>query len=135
MAETEIRESRARIKKPTSRPARTGYPMGLSLPGLTSGLVSVDPLAGGLKRGAVALLTGSDIRLRAAGRCCVRAQLPEALDGMFNRARTFRSASSSAVRPVRFQGTFMAIAFDHGRRLEDLCVGLEKVRRGMQCVG
>jgi hypothetical protein len=77
--------------------------------------------------GAVALLTGSDIRLQAASR--------EALDGMFNRARTYCSASSNAVRPARFQGMFMAIAFDHARRLEDIYIGLEEVSQGMQRVG
>jgi hypothetical protein len=59
----------------------------------------------------------------------------EALDRMFNRARTYCSASSNAVRPVRFQGMFMAIAFDHARRLEDLYIGLEKVGQGMRRVG
>jgi hypothetical protein len=58
-----------------------------------------------------------------------------ALDGMFNRARTYCSASSNAVRPVRFQGMFMAMAFDHVRRLEDLYIGLEKLRLEMQSVG
>jgi hypothetical protein len=45
-------------------------------------LVSIDSLIGGLKPGTVALLTGSDIRLRAAERYCVRAQLPEAEGGL-----------------------------------------------------
>jgi hypothetical protein len=59
----------------------------------------------------------------------------EALDGMFDKARTYCSASSNAVRPVRFQGMFMAMAFDHARRLEDLYTGLEKLRQEMQSVG
>jgi hypothetical protein len=59
----------------------------------------------------------------------------EALDRMFNGARTYCSASSNAVRPVRFQGMFMAIAFDHARRLKDLSAGLEGLRQEMRCVG
>jgi len=52
----------------------------------------------------------------------------EALDRMFNAARTNCSASSNAVRPVRFEGVFMTMAFDHARRLEDLGIGIEKLR-------
>jgi hypothetical protein len=47
---------------------------------------------------------------------------------MFNKARTYCSASSNAVRPVKFEGMFMAVAFDHARRLEDLGIGIEKLR-------
>jgi hypothetical protein len=56
----------------------------------------------------------------------------EALDAMFNKARTYCSASSNAVRPVKFEGMFMAVAFDHARRLEDLSVEIEKLRMGMR---
>jgi hypothetical protein len=56
----------------------------------------------------------------------------EALDGMFNRARTYCSASSNSVRPVRFQGMFMAMAFDHARRLENLRVEVERLRLEMR---
>ena len=59
----------------------------------------------------------------------------EPLDRMFNKARTYCSAASNAVRPVKFQGMFMAMAFDHARRLEDLYIGLEKLRLEMQGVG
>jgi hypothetical protein len=59
----------------------------------------------------------------------------EALDGMFNKARTYCSASSNAARPVRFEGMFMAMAFDHARRLEDLYAGLEKLRLEVQSDG
>jgi len=52
----------------------------------------------------------------------------EALDRMFNKARTYCSASSNAVRPVRFEGMFMAMAFDHARRLENLGILIEKLR-------
>lgn len=51
---------------------------------------------------------------------------------MFNKARTYCSASSNAVRPVRFEGMFMAMAFDHARRLEDLSVAIEKLRLEMR---
>ena len=52
----------------------------------------------------------------------------EALDRMFNKARTYCSASSNAARPVKFEGMFMAMAFDHARRLEDLGIGIDKLR-------
>ena len=52
----------------------------------------------------------------------------EALDRMFNKARTYCSASSNAVRPVKFEGMFMAVAFDHTRRLEKLGIGIEELR-------
>jgi len=61
---------------------RPQYATGLSLLGLTSGLAPVDSLFGGLKRGTVALLTGSRIRLEAAESYCVRAQLPAARGGL-----------------------------------------------------
>jgi hypothetical protein len=55
----------------------------------------------------------------------------EVLDAMFNKARTYCSASSNAVRPVKFEGLFMAMAFDHARRIEDLAVAIEKLRLEM----
>jgi hypothetical protein len=33
---------------------------------------------------------------------------------------------------VKFEGVFMAVAFDHARRLEDLSVSLERLRLEMQ---
>jgi hypothetical protein len=56
----------------------------------------------------------------------------EALDAMFNGARTYCSASSNAVRPVKFEGMFMALAFDHERRLESLAVRIEKLEPEMR---
>jgi len=56
----------------------------------------------------------------------------EPLDRMFNKARTYCSAASNAVRPVKFQGMSMAVAFDHARRLEDLGTGMEKLRLEMR---
>ncbi len=56
----------------------------------------------------------------------------KALDAMLNGARTYCSASSNAVRPVRFEGMFMAVAFDHARRLEDLSAEMEKLRLEMR---
>lgn len=53
------------------------------------------------------------------------------LDIMFSTARTYCSASSNAVRPVKFEGVFMAVAFDHARRLGDLSVAMEKLRLEM----
>jgi len=56
----------------------------------------------------------------------------EALDFVFNRARTYCSASSNAVRPVKFEGAFMAMAFDHAKRLEDLSAETERLRLEMR---
>jgi hypothetical protein len=53
------------------------------------------------------------------------------LDAMFNKARTYCSASSNAVRPVKFEGMFMAMAFDHARRTKDLSIAMEKLRLEM----
>ena len=53
-----------------------------SLFGLTCGLLPVDSLIGGLQPDTIALLTGSSIRLDAAERYCVRAQLPAARGGL-----------------------------------------------------
>jgi Rad51 len=81
MVETEILGSPPGAKKSAPK-LEIKYATGLSLLGLTSGLVSVDSLIGGLKRDTVALLTGSDIRLQAAERYCIRAQLPQAKGGL-----------------------------------------------------
>jgi hypothetical protein len=94
MAETKILGSPSRVKKPTPRLLEVKYATGLSLLGLTSGLVSVDSLIGDLKADTVALLTGSDIRLQAAERYCVRAQLPEAKGG-FNGSAFFIDGGNS----------------------------------------
>jgi hypothetical protein len=82
MVETEILVSPPGVKKSGPKHLEIGYSSGLSLLGLTSGLVSVDSLVGGLKRDTVALLTGSDVRLQAAERYCIRAQLPEEKGGL-----------------------------------------------------
>jgi len=52
----------------------------------------------------------------------------DALDRMFNNARTYCSASSNAVRPVKFEGMFMAMAFDHAARLARLGREIEELR-------
>jgi len=56
----------------------------------------------------------------------------EALDSMFGKARTYCSASSNAVRPVRFQGMLMALIFDHEKRIESLAAQVERLRLEMQ---
>jgi hypothetical protein len=82
MAETEVLGMPPTVvQRPTSERLEVKYSTGLSLLGLTSGLVSVDSLIGGLKPDTVALLTGSEVRLQAAEGYCVRAQLPEAKGG------------------------------------------------------
>ncbi len=83
MAETEILEMPPPgVKRAASERLEVKYATGLSLLGLTSGLVSVDSLIGGLKPNTIALLTGSGISLQAAEGYCVRAQLSEAKGGV-----------------------------------------------------
>ena len=53
-----------------------------SLLGLTSGMSLVDSLIGGLKPDTVAFITGSGIRLQAAERYCIRAQLSQPDGGL-----------------------------------------------------
>ncbi len=52
----------------------------------------------------------------------------KSLEELFSEARSYCSASSNAVRPVRFQGMFMAMAFDHAKRLENIARDIEKAR-------
>jgi len=49
------------------------------------------------------------------------------LEDLFNAARNYCSASSNAVRPVRFQGMFMGIAVQHERRLENIAREIERI--------
>jgi hypothetical protein len=95
MAETEILGMpQPEVQKPASERLEAKYATGLSLLGLTSGLVSVDSLIGGLKPNTIALLTGSEVRLQAAERYCVRAQLSEAKGGL-NGSAFFIDAGNS----------------------------------------
>jgi len=55
----------------------------------------------------------------------------EDLDGMFDQARTNCMAAGNAVRPVVFEGMFMAIAFSHEKRLVNLQSAIEKLRLQM----
>lgn len=50
------------------------------------------------------------------------------LEDLFNSARNYCSAASNAVRPVRFQGMFMAIVADHEIRMENTAREIEKMR-------
>ncbi len=52
----------------------------------------------------------------------------KSLEELFNEARNYCSASSNAVRPIRFEGMLMAIAFDHAKRLENIAREIEKAR-------
>jgi hypothetical protein len=52
----------------------------------------------------------------------------EDLDGMFDQARANCMAAGNAVRPVVFEGMFMAIAFSHEKRLTSLARGIEELR-------
>ena len=55
----------------------------------------------------------------------------EKIDDIFNAARNYCSASSNSVRPVRFQGMLMAVAFQHEKRLENIASEIEKMRLEM----
>jgi hypothetical protein len=55
----------------------------------------------------------------------------EDLDGMFDQARTNCMAAGNAVRPVVFEGMFMAIAFSHGKRLARIGRAIEELRTEM----
>ena len=50
------------------------------------------------------------------------------LDRLFNEARTYCSASSNAVRPVKFDGMLMGMVVAHERNLERLSVAIEQAR-------
>jgi hypothetical protein len=52
----------------------------------------------------------------------------EDLDSMFDQARTNCMAAGNAVRPVVFEGMFMAIAFSHEKRLANLRRAVEELR-------
>ena len=52
----------------------------------------------------------------------------EDLDSMFDQARTNCMAAGNAVRPVVFEGMFMAIAFSHEKRLANLGRAIEELR-------
>jgi hypothetical protein len=50
------------------------------------------------------------------------------LDRMFDQARSNCMAAGNAVRPVVFEGMFMAIAFSHEKGLTNLARGIEELR-------
>lgn len=52
----------------------------------------------------------------------------EALDRMFDQARSNCMAAGNAVRPVVFEGMFMAIVFSHEKRLTSLARAIEDLR-------
>lgn len=55
----------------------------------------------------------------------------EALDRMFDQARSNCMAAGNAVRPVVLEGMFMAIAFSHEKRLANLEKGIEELKTEM----
>ncbi len=55
----------------------------------------------------------------------------ERLEELFNAARNYCSASSNAVRPIRFQSMFMAVAVAHEIRLVNIAREVEKMRLEM----
>ena len=52
----------------------------------------------------------------------------EDLDSIFDQARTNCMAAGNAVRPVVFEGMFMAIAFSHERRFANIAKAIEELR-------
>lgn len=50
------------------------------------------------------------------------------LDDLFNQARSNCMAAGNAVRPVVFEGIFMAIVFSHEKRLTSLAKAIEELR-------
>jgi hypothetical protein len=57
----------------------------------------------------------------------------EDLDVMFDQARTNCMAAGNAVRPVVFEGMFMAIAFSHEKRLTSIGRAIEELTLEMHC--
>ena len=55
----------------------------------------------------------------------------EDLDTIFDQARTNCMAAGNAIRPVVFEGMFMAVAFSHERRLTNIGRAIEKLRMEM----
>jgi hypothetical protein len=55
----------------------------------------------------------------------------EDLDSMFDQTRTNCMAAGNAVRPVVFEGMFMAIAFSHEKRLTSIGRAIEELRAEM----
>ena len=51
------------------------------------------------------------------------------LSNLFNESRNYCSASSNAVRPVRFEGMLMGMLAAHERRLERLSAEIEQTGR------
>jgi hypothetical protein len=56
------------------------------------------------------------------------AESRELLDRMFAQARSNCMGVGNAVRPVVFQGLFMAIAFSHEKRIAQVRGEMEKIR-------
>jgi hypothetical protein len=52
----------------------------------------------------------------------------QALDALFAESRLYASAASGAVRPVRFEGLFMAVLFHHQKQLASIADALEQLR-------
>jgi hypothetical protein len=85
-----------------------------SLLGLQSGIQLVDGLVGGLKPSTIALITGTQIRLQAAERYCVRAGMPERLGGLAGKTFFIDGGNSFDIY------LFTSIAREHGLNLEEV---------------
>lgn len=91
-----------------------------ALLGLVSQMEAVDRLVGGLRSDSVALLTGSRMRLAAAERYCVRAQLPERMGGLEGRA--FFIDGGNAFDVYLFTSIAREYEIDFGEALDKLVV-------------
>ncbi len=89
-----------------------------TLQGLKSGIPLVDGLIGGLKPGTIALITGTEVRLQAAERYCIRAQLPESLGGLAGTAFFIDGGNSFDIY------LFTSIARDYGLNFDEALDGL-----------
>jgi len=55
----------------------------------------------------------------------------EVLDRLFDQARSNCMAAGNAVRPIVFEGMYMAMAFSHEKRLAHIAKVIEELRSGM----
>jgi hypothetical protein len=84
-----------------------------SLLGLQSGIQLLDGLVGGLKPNSIALITGTQIRLQAAERYCVRAGMLEKLGGLMGKTFFIDGGNSFDIY------LFTSIVREHGLNFEE----------------
>ena len=52
----------------------------------------------------------------------------QSLQQVFNSSRNYVSASSSAVRPLKFEGLFMGAVFSHEKQLTEIASEIERLK-------